>query len=626
MRFEFDADFCRDLGRSSRIEWILTNGIGGYAMGTVCGMQTRRYHGHLIAAIDPPEDRKLVFAAIEARATCRGRTADLSTNQYPGTIFPKGYEALIRFESKPNKVVWEFAAGPVKVSKSLALVEGSNTAIVRYRNMGDSALGLELRPLVACRGHHENFAEWDGFPQALAFPMNETLVEHNGVSLSIAHRNAERTPVQGWYYRFEHQREIERGLDPRDDLYCPCELRYSLEPGEEALIIASTDGVRMLPQLDVPDRDWSPKEMARVFLAKGRNRSSIIAGYPWFTEWGRDSMVSLPNLCLDTGETEFAKEVLRSFAASMHAGLIPNRFLESGRGADYNTADATLWFVDATFRALNAEWDEAFALEAMRWLETVFQAHVKGTMYGITVDPADGLLRQGEPGVQLTWMDAKIGDWVVTPRHGKPIEINGLWINALRIMEWLAKKVGQPTQKYKRAADKAQKSFDEKFWCPERGHYFDTIEPYDASLRPNQIIAMSLPFGPAFGERALDALRLCEWELITPRGVRTLGPKEPGYRGRFEGSLRELDSAYHTGTAWPWLLGPYAEALAKIAPDDLRMQLLAEQMDEMVSDCGLGGVAEVYDGDEPQRAGGCPWQAWSVAAALKIWRLAGRDI
>lgn len=626
MRFEFDAEFCRDLGRSSTTEWVIANGIGGYAMGTVCGMLTRRYHGHLIAAIRPPEDRRLILATVEARAECKGTVADLSTNQYPGTVFPRGYEALTGFSAYPDRVVWQFETGSVKVAKTLTLISGSNTVLISYRNDGDLPLILDLRPLIGCRGHHENFAENSEFPQGLAFPLNETLIEHAGISISISHRNAERTPVQGWYYRFEHQREIERGLNPRDDLYCPCELRYTLEPKQEATLVVSTDGVRMVQEANAPSVGWTPREMANLFLTESSERKCIIAGYPWFTEWGRDSMISLPALCLHSGQVEFAKDVLRSFAASMHKGLVPNRFLESGAGADYNTADATLWFVDAVFRTLDEEWDEPFAQEAVGWLDSIYQAHVKGTLFGICADASDGLLRQGEPGVQLTWMDAKIGDWVVTPRHGKPVEINALWINALRIMEWLTKKLGGSAQKYKKAADKAQKSFDDKFWCAERGHFFDTVEPYDASLRPNQLIAMSLPFGPAFGERALEALRLCEWELITPKGVRTLGPKEPGYRGRFEGSLRELDSAYHTGTAWPWLLGQYAEALAKLKPDEAKLQALAAQMDEMVSEFGIGGVAEVYDGDEPQRPGGCPWQAWSIAAAIRIWKLAGRDI
>lgn len=593
-------------------------------MGTVSGILTRRYHGHLVASVAPPEDRRLILATVEAKAECRGKTVDLSTNQYPGTVFPHGHESLARFTADPKRVRWEFESGQIKASKSLALMDGCNTSIISYKNLGEHPLNLELRPLVACRGHHENFSENPHFPQGLAFPMNETLVEHEGITISIVHRDAERTPVQGWYYRFEHQREIERGLDPRDDLYCPCELRYVLEPGQEATLVVSTDGIRMVPDVEESSPEWTAKSMAKQFLVRAKKRSSIIAGYPWFTEWGRDSMISLPALCLETGESAFAMDVLRSFAESMHKGLVPNRFLESGSGADFNTADATLWFVDSVFRTLNQRWDADFASDASAWLETIFQSHSKGTLYGIAVDAGDGLLRQGEPGYQLTWMDAKIGDWVVTPRHGKPVEINGLWINALRVMEWLAKKLGRPGQKYKRAADKAQRSFDEKFWCAERGHYFDTIEPYDASLRPNQLIAMSLPFGPAFGEKAIEALRLCEWELVTPKGVRTLGPKEPGYRGRFAGSLRELDSAYHTGTAWPWLLGIYAEALMKLSQDDSRIQNLAAQMDEMVSEFGIGGIAEVYDGDEPQRPGGCPWQAWSLAAAIRIWKLAGR--
>jgi predicted glycogen debranching enzyme len=366
---------------------------------------------------------------------------------------------------------------------------------------------------------------------------------------------------------------------------------------------------------------------ASAFFVKTEERSSIIAGYPWFTDWGRDTMISIPGLCLHTGRVEEARKILADYASQCEKGLIPNRFVESGQHPDTNTVDATLWFANAIYKTLMAEWDEGFAWRMMATLESVYDWHVNGTLFGIVVDQSDGLLTQGEPGVQLTWMDAKVGDWVVTPRHGKPVEINGLWINALRIMEWLSGKLKaikaddlrHEPDIYRVAAEKAESNFDRKFWHEVRGHYLDTVDPDDASLRPNQVIAMALPFSPVNPEHAKKALGVVARELVTPCGLRTLGPNEPGYRGRYKGSLPELDAAYHQGTAWPWLLGSYATALVRYLDDRKEAKKVLRQVKQMLGEYGLGGVAEVYDGDEPQEPGGCPYQAWSVAEILRAW-------
>jgi predicted glycogen debranching enzyme len=344
-----------------------------------------------------------------------------------------------------------------------------------------------------------------------------------------------------------------------------------------------------------------------------------MAGYPWFTDWGRDTMISIPGLCLHTGRVSEARKIILDYAAQMKQGLIPNRFVEDGEEPEYNTVDGTLWFANAIYQTLRAEWDEPFARKALKALEQMFQWHVKGTLYGIGVDPQDGLLRQGVPGVQLTWMDAKVGDWVVTPRHGKPVEINGLWINALRVLEWLSQKLEKDPSKYKQAAELAESNFESKFWRDILGHYLDTADPDDASLRPNQLIPMSLPFGPAKGENAKKALAKIGRELLTPVGLRSLGPTEPGYRGRYRGPLPELDAAYHQGTVWPWLLGPYVTALVKLTGNKAEAKLILKNARDMLVEDGLGGISEVYDGDEPRGAGGCPWQAWSVGEILRAW-------
>lgn len=626
MQYTLDEQQCKNLEVSSRREWLLPNGIGGYAMGTPCGINTRRYHGHLIAATTPPTGRMALLASLEAFIHAGGNPIGLSANQYAGAIYPEGYGYLTSF-SVGETALWRFRAGGMDVEKELAVHKGLNAVSIYFRNTGRSPFALTLRPLVEHRDHHANFHEAHDYPQSLGFASNSTVIEHSGVALHLFHPGAERIPVQGWYYRFEHAREIERGLDPRDDLFCPCELQYELGPGEEIALVASTGGeAQPLPHGEEVEGDRALsallRDAASKFHISTAQRSSLIAGYPWFTDWGRDTMVALPGLCLHTGKVETARRILTDYAGQMYQGLIPNRFVEQGETPDYNTVDATLWFANAIYKTLVAEWEPKFAKVMLEHLVEVFDWHQKGTLFGIRVDPTDGLLTQGEAGAQLTWMDAKVGDWVVTPRHGKPVEINGLWINALRCMEWIADKApksGAKKEVFGKAAEKAEASFEPKFWHEVRGHYLDTADPADASLRPNQLIPMALPFRALDPDHAVRALGVISRELLTPAGIRTLGPDEPGYKGRYKGPLPELDAAYHQGTAWPWLLGPYATAVVRYLKDTREAKRVLRAAKTMMTEYGLGGVAEVYDGDEPQSPGGCPWQAWSVAEILRAW-------
>jgi predicted glycogen debranching enzyme len=624
MKYRLSAQECTNLEVSAKREWLLTNELGGYAMGTPSGMNSRRYHGLLIAALKPPSDRMVLLAAIDTFIQGDGNPVGLSSNQYPGAIYPEGYLTLTSFEVD-GSAIWGHKSGSLALRTELRLHAGQNAATVRYENSGKSPILLTLRPLVCHKPHHENFSERPGYPESLRFLKNQTEIENQGVTLTIYHDGFQRVPVQGWYYRFEHGREIDRGLNPRDDLYCPFELRRELLPGESCAIAAGdfakvrpsefeqsmdTNSIRLQPMLEAA---------ARAFLVKTEDRTSVIAGYPWFTDWGRDTMIALPGILLCTGRLKEAKQVLFDYSSQMRNGLIPNRFVESGEEPDYNTVDGTLWFVNAVYKTLLADWDSSFASTMMPKLSQIFQHHMQGTDFGIQVDPSDGLLTQGGPGLQLTWMDAKIGDWVVTPRNGKPVEINGLWINALRCIEWIAARLGLATDLFQAAAERAEANFEPKFWHEVRGYYLDTVDPIDASLRPNQLIAMSLPFGPAKGSNASRALDQIAMHLVTARGIRTLSPEEPGYQGRFEGTMRELDSAYHQGTVWPWLFGPYATALVKVKGDKKEAKRLLKAAKQMLSEGGLGGIAEVYDGDAPQRPNGCPWQAWSVGEILRAW-------
>ncbi len=624
MVIKLDAQQVKNFEVSSRREWLLTNGIGGYSMGTASGANSRRYHGHLVAATKPPTHRMVLLANIEAFVQADGSPIGLSCNQYQGALFPEGYLHTEGF-SVGRQADWFFKAGGLELRKSIVMHEGENAISIRYTNTGSKALGLTLRPLVCHKFYHHNFRVLEDYPHKVDFPTGGTLVEHDGVTLFLSHEGAQRVPAMGWYYRFEYMRDMERGLDPRDDLYCPCELRYELSPGESAILIAADFEHSIPKEFDQEEPPMGAslgdalRSAADRYFVQGEGRTSIIAGYPWFTDWGRDTMIALPGLCLHTGRVATARQILLDYMKAMKQGLIPNRFVEEGQDPEYNTVDATLWMANAVYATLQAEWNEPFAVLAWQALKSMFEWHVKGTLYGIKVDPLDGLLHQGEIGVQLTWMDAKVGDWVVTPRHGKPIEIQGLWINALRVLEWLGNKLSQDTKPITQAAEIAEANFEAKFWRENLGHYLDTADPDDASLRPNQLIAMSLPFGPATGPNAVKALNRISTDLLTEYGLRTLGPDEPGYKPRYRGSLSELDAAYHQGTVWPWLFGPYITALVKLTGDRAEAKRILRGTREMLTEYGLLGLAEVFDGEKPRAAAGCPFQAWSVAEVLRAW-------
>ena len=619
MRFEGDS--LRDPNGDGGKEWLLTNGIGGYAMGTLCGVAQRRYHALLNAALRPPGERTMLLGAVDAFARCGDEEIALSANAYPGAVFPDGLTPLKSVEVLPRRVTWRYGTGPLSVEKRVEMARGRNAARLSYRNTGTRPIVLALWPLTGARDHHGEFARRDHYPGSVALYPARTEIEFGGTTLMLHHAGALRTPVEGWYYRFEHARELERGLSPRDDLYCPCELRFELAPGAEAHLEASLDGV---PGEWGGSSELAPATLrerldaaAEAFVVQSPERTGLLAGYPWFSDWGRDTMISIPGILLARGRVVEAREVLLGYGAAMDRGLIPNRFTEEG-GADTNTVDATLWFANAVHLTLEAEWDEAFAERMRVLLEASVDWHARGTSFGIKVDPNDLLLRQGERGIQLTWMDAKIDDWVVTPRHGKPVEINALWINMLRVVARLRERLELNPEPYAGMAGTAADSFEACFWHEGRGHYLDTADPDDASLRPNQVIAMALPFSPCDPHHARQALGCVERELLTPVGLRTLGPSEPGYQGQFRGDLRTLDAAYHQGTVWPWLLGPYLTAKTRLTGDSEGARAIWEGFGPMLVDRGIGGLSECYDGDEPRLPNGAPFQCWNVAEALRV--------
>jgi len=513
------------------------------------------------------------------------------------------------------------------------MLHGENTTVVEYELRGPAhACFLEIRPLIAFRDFHSTTHHNDALNRKVDdTPELATVSPYPGLPpLHFAHNASELHATGDWYYGFEYDFERERGLDFREDLFNPFVARFPLG-SRTATLIASTEPhspfeARAMRRSEIerrasvvaasPSADPFVEDLvvaADQFIVKRGDGKTIIAGYPWFSDWGRDAMIALPGLTLTTGKVDVAKDILLAYAASVNQGMLPNCFPDDGEACQYNDADATLWFFEAVRALWERTGDAVFIRERFyACMKDIVDWHRRGTRYGIRAD-ADGLLRCGEPGVQLTWMDAKVGDWVVTPRIGKPVEIQALWYNALRILQDL----GEDT--LGDLADRARISFNSRFWNEDAGCLYDVIdgESRDASIRPNQIFAVSLRHSMLDRERAVRVVEVCERELLTPLGLRTLSPRDPQYKPRYEGDVLSRDSAYHQGTAWPWLMGPFITAYAKVKgrPNPEWLSGFREHLKV----AGLGQISEVADGDYPHRPGGCIAQAWSVAELLRVY-------
>jgi predicted glycogen debranching enzyme len=646
---EFGAPTCSDLADASTREWLETNGMGGFASSSIVDLNTRRYHGLLVAAIQPPVGRFVLLSKLEEALTLGGRRYDLSANQYAGVTHPQGHLLLDSFRLQPFPI-FTYKVEDIRIEKSVFLVQGENTAVIRYELLGDlagRACELEIRPLIAFRDYHSTTHANNAIRRdVVESPGVATVTPYSGLpSLHFAH-NADAVDPSGlWFYNFEYERERERGLDYVEDLFSPMLLRFNLARNPSPEIVASTkprqaSEARQLQNLEIERRDKlvasvsSADPFARLltgaadqFLVARGDQKTVIAGYPWFGDWGRDTMITLPGLTLVTGRFDDARNLLRAFARSIDQGMLPNRFLEAGDRPEYNTVDATLWMFHAVSQYLSYTRDYDFVRSEMYApLAGIIAWHERGTRYGIRLD-SDGLLHAGEPGVQLTWMDVKIGDWVVTPRTGKPVEIQALWYNALRVMEQLALAFndGEQSKHYAAGAERARDRFAQAFWNETDGCLYDVVtgaQP-DRSIRPNQIFAVSLPYPLLSGDRALRVVDVVEWELLTPYGLRTLSPRDPNYKGRYGGDSLARDSAYHQGTAWPWLLGPFLTAYVRVhgGGDEVRRRAdkFLDALRNHLWQAGLGQISEVFDGNPPHRPGGCIAQAWSVAEVLRTY-------
>ncbi len=636
-----------DARQSGQLEWLCTNGIGGYACGTVGGLLQRRWHGLLVAATDPPAGRTLLVPKIELFVTVDGREWSLAANEWGGCdMDAPGLGHLVRMHMAGSVVVRHWRIGSALLEERIAMKRESNTtAVLLTLRRSSSAVKIRIKAMVN-RRPHDRLVRANSVPATFAsvnhgLRVNFTGTTGEGSELFLQADDCLAVADGTWYSNYLLPVERALGYDCVDAHMCAGDLTVTLKQGESRGFTASTreesngEAHRIVQaclsrstELIHAAKAHGDHFRSRLVLAAdqfivrrslpdGQRGTSVIAGYPWFADWGRDALISLPGLCLATGRANDAADIIRSLARFQRDGLLPNRFPAPDEPWLDNSVDAPLLLAEAARRTVATTHDWDLARDMWPALQNTFDAFIQGTRHGIKVDARDGLLAATEPGTQLTWMDAKVQDRVITPRMGKPVEVNALWCGLLHTMiEW-APKVKQNSSAQVTALDKARTSFA-RFLRPDGNGLLDVLDGPsgdDASLRPNQLMALCcctdlVP--TSIEERMLDVVQN---QLLTPLGLRTLGPHEPGYRGRFEGSVEQRDEAYHMGTAWPWLLGPYLQALRK-AKRDSEIAIAVEPFLHHLRQGCLGQICEVADGDAPQRPAGCFAQAWSVAALL----------
>ncbi|MBE9019708.1 amylo-alpha-1,6-glucosidase [Chroococcidiopsidales cyanobacterium LEGE 13417] len=662
MGIQFGREICGNLDIAETREWLVTNGIGGYASGTVAGLLTRRYHGLLVAALKPPLGRTLMLAKLDETILYGDRFYPLNTNRWgDGIVSPEGYLCVEQFSLEGTVPVWRFAYADALLEKRVWMQQGANTTYIQYASVRATApLQLGLKAMV-------NYRDYHGITQGNSWQMVLDPVElgicvtsyPGATPLYLLGDGATATIVHNWYYGFDLAVERYRGLSDREDHLHAATFQVTLNPGESFTFVASTeshpnlDGAAALKLRHTQEQkllgQWKasrsikakepPQWIHQLVLAADQfivdrpladepQGKTIIAGYPWFSDWGRDTAIALPGLTLCTGRSEIARYILRTFAKYVDRGTIPNRFPDVGEAPDYNTVDATLWYFEAIRAYHSATEDDALIQELFPVLADIIDWHCRGTRYNIHLDAADGLLYAGEEGWQLTWMDAKVGDWVVTPRIGKPIEINALWYNAVRSMANFARRLGKPHQEYEAIANRTLARFS-RFWNQDLGYCYDVLDGPDGddlSLRPNQIFAVSLPLVGAQGIAPLlnptqqkGVVDACGQTLLTSFGLRSLSPEHPQYRGRYGGDPLQRDSAYHQGTTWGWLIGAFVCAHLRVYKNPVQARQFLEPMANHLCDRGIGSLSEIFDGDAPMTPRGCIAQAWTVAEVLRAW-------
>jgi glycogen debranching enzyme len=656
----FTRAICGDLGQAERREWWIANGRAGYGGGTIAGSLTRRYHGLLIAPIASPLGRRLILAKADATLVAGARNWPLFTNRWKsGAISPAGHVRIASFHLDCSVPVWMYEIEDMRIEARVWMEPGAHMTYAAWRLLPSAdppqeALFLHVRLLANNRDHNGTTSVGEFAPAIRAEGETLRLTDPGLFALTIRAPGGSIAAKHDWCCDFDLPIEAERGLPATDSHLSIGEVTIPLVPGEWHGIVASLEGepsadlaAALARRLDhdralvstamasSPAMRKAPGWVARLALASDAflfsrpipnvpDGVSVIAGYPWFGDWGRDTMISLPGLTLATGRSDIARRILNTFASFVSEGMLPNLFPGTGDRAEYNTADATLWFFEAWRAYFDVSKDISVLRAVFPVLRDIIEWHRRGTRYGIGVDPADGLLRAGVPGVQLTWMDVKIDDWVVTPRVGKPVEINALWYNALRIMSAFARVLDEPND-FGTLAEAAKGGFV-RFVRPDGAGLYDVIDGQngnDASIRPNQIFAVSLPHSPLSAHDQAAVVRMCRRHLLTAYGLRSLAPGSPGYHPRYRGDVRERDSGYHEGPVWAWLLGPFSLAVHRVTGSADAARAVLEPIADALEDQAVGTIGEIFDGDPPHHPRGAPAQAWSVACTLDAWRLLG---
>jgi len=649
----------RDLDELLAIEWLRTNRIGAYASSTVAGCNTRRYHGLLVAATAPPVGRIVALSTVMERLEVPEGGFDLAMNEFPGSFTPHGIEhlAIFRDDVAPTFV---YRAGGAELVKEITLAEAANSVAVRYTLRGRSAT-LRVCPFAAMRDFHHLRRVDPGRQLAFRTVAGGVTVSARlrsgkvGKTMTILSREAAFEPDPQWWYQFNYRQEALRGQDNLEDLFTPGAFVFRMEDGGSCQLTASVGApvplgfsttvdrrrqrLSLLAAVVGDDADEPTRRLAvasDAFLVRrsfpnAPDSATLLAGYPWFADWGRDTFVALPGLLLETGRFAEAEDVFRTFAGALSDGMIPNRFDDYSASAHYNSIDASLWFILAAERYLSAGGDPAFWRDVLLpAASAILTAYQEGTRFDIRAD-ADGLLTGGSRETQLTWMDAKLDAEAITPRHGKAVEVNALWYCAHRAVAERCRGLDDAlADRCDHAAGLIAPAFRAAFWNGARGSLYDCVTDGvpDPCIRPNQIFAVSLPYAVLEGEQAASVVGVVERELLTPFGLRTLSPRDPRYRRRYGGSWESRDRAYHQGTVWPWLIGPFVEAYLKVHEAKpfavARAGEMLSAFDDQLGRRGLGFLSEIHDGDRPHAPRGCIAQAWSVGEVLRVKRLVAR--
>ncbi len=656
--FDFGREVTGNLLVAGSREWLVTNGIGGYASGTIAGHLTRRYHGLLMAALQPPLGRTLLLAKLEETVEYdsiypdNGRFYELYCNRWSnGAIEPDGYKYIERFHLEGTIPVWTFAIANALLQKRIWMQPGANTTYIQYKlTRATSPMTIDIRSLVNYRDYHATTIMDNRDVDIQAVENGLSYVLDDGAQpFYLLTDQAEITPQFDWHEDYLLSVEDYRGQsDIQDDHMKGGRFKKTLRQGESFIVVASTepkptlDGdialqqrkdyeSELLARANVTHAEPAMKQLvlaADQFIVKrptaqDKNGRSIIAGYHWFSDWGRDTMIALPGLTLNTNRSEIAASILRTYAQFVDQGMIPNRFPDVGQKPEYNTVDATLWYFEAIRAYYATTSDKNLLIELYPVLEDIIKWHMRGTRYNIQMDKTDGLIYAGEAGVQLTWMDAKIGNWVVTDRIGKPVEINALWYNALRSMAAFARELGKDGTSFDVLADNTKTGFA-RYWNAPRGYLYDILDGpdgHDSKLRPNQLLAISLHHSPLPANQRQSVVDVCSRHLLTGSGLRSLSPDDEDYVGHYGGNQLKRDSAYHQGTVWGWLLGPFIEAHLKVYHDAEMAKSYLRPLVRELLDAGVGTLSEIFDGNPPFTPRGCIAQAWSVAEVLRVWQL-----